>query len=503
VNFPTIAPECAILPLVSEIINTSEQDAALAAFSTTLDVVLEAGAGTGKTTLLRMMAESAPERKGLYLAFNKSVQLEAAASFPSNVDCKTASALAYGPVLLGNKAFKARFDARPLSPNDLANHLGVQGTIAIGEDDSLNRKDIARLVKRTVAAFANSADAGVTSDHVPDLPAATRAQQGEVRAKVTPLAVKLWAEISDPAGTLPWGKSDGFKYFLKIYQLSNPILRKYDFILFDEAQDANPVIDAIVRNQTCQKIMVGDRSQAIYGWNGAIDAMAKFDAPHRLPLTQSFRFGAAIAAEANKWLTLLGANVDGVDFRLTGFDKIESNVAPLANPDAVLCRTNGGVLEVALNAIEAGRKVAIVGGAGELAAFARAAEQLQRNEVPDHAELGVFKTWNEVVEHAGTPEGESMRMLVRLVNNYGTQAILAVADANVKEEDADVIVSTAHKAKGREWNTVQIHGDFPQPKDTGAGAVVSDEVAMLAYVAVTRAKITLDAGGLSWVNSLV
>ena len=63
--------------------------------------------------------------------------------------------------------------------------------------------------------------------------------------------------------------------------------------------------------------------------------MSRFQADQRLCLSQSFRFGPAIAAEANKWLQLLDAPL-----RLRGFDRIPSTVGPIACPDAVLCRTN-------------------------------------------------------------------------------------------------------------------------------------------------------------------
>ena len=69
-------------------------------------------------------------------------------------------------------------------------------------------------------------------------------------------------------------------------------------------------------------------------------------------------------------------------------------------------------------------------------------------------------------------------------------------------------VSTAHKAKGREWPTVQIANDFPPPKDTDQHddqgrpipEPVNDTDARLAYVAVTRARQHLDLGGLSWID---
>lgn len=87
-----------------------------------------------------------------------------------------------------------------------------------------------------------------------------------------------------------------------MWQLSRSVIPA-GFIMFDEAQDANPVTAFVVQDQdSAQVIAVGDSCQAIYGWRGAIDALSEWPADGRLHLTQSFRFGPAVAAEANKWL---------------------------------------------------------------------------------------------------------------------------------------------------------------------------------------------------------
>ena len=52
-------------------------------------------AGTGKTSTLVAYARARPGLRFLYVAFNKSVQLEAAARFPSNVVSRTSHALAF------------------------------------------------------------------------------------------------------------------------------------------------------------------------------------------------------------------------------------------------------------------------------------------------------------------------------------------------------------------------------------------------------------------------
>ncbi len=86
--------------------------------------------------------------------------------------------------------------------------------------------------------------------------------------------------------------------------------------------------------------------------------------------------------------------------------------------------------------------------------------------------------------------------------------MLQALDRLSPEHSAEVTVSTAHRAKGREWPSVRIADDFTGPDDldecdeTGQplpGPIDVDE-ARLAYVAVTRARSQLDIGGLSWIN---
>src|SRR6478752_7656973 len=59
---------------------------------------LEALAGTGKTTTLKMLGRSVPDEKGLYIAFNSKIAKEAARTFPGNVPCRTIHSLAFQAV---------------------------------------------------------------------------------------------------------------------------------------------------------------------------------------------------------------------------------------------------------------------------------------------------------------------------------------------------------------------------------------------------------------------
>jgi superfamily I DNA and RNA helicase len=74
---------------------TSQQQAIIDAVAEGKDMVIQALAGTGKTTTLRMIAEHYPDKKFLYIVFNKSQQLEAQKKMPSNVEPRTCDSLAW------------------------------------------------------------------------------------------------------------------------------------------------------------------------------------------------------------------------------------------------------------------------------------------------------------------------------------------------------------------------------------------------------------------------
>lgn len=488
-------PNFAILTSVSTTTSfppTAEQQAAIDAFAAGKSIVLDAFAGTGKTTTLRGMAESTPERKGLYLAYNKAIQTDAAASFPANVDCRTAHSLAYGWMMRqdNGKAIMGKLRTNSRVPSwTAAKILGIPAQGFYSPEFAMSQNAAASAVMTAVTNFCNSGDREISGKHAEwlGLDADTQAQFATF---IAPFARKAWADVTSPKGQLRFIHD----HYLKMWSLSAPALR-YDFILFDEAQDANPCISTVVQAQAAQVVMVGDRNQAIYGWRGAVDAMSKFEADTHLLISQSFRFGLAVAAEANKWLRLLDAPGE-----VKGFDKVPSKVATLAEPDAILCRTNAQAIAEAMQAMGEGKTVALVGGTKEIERFVKAAQRLMGGGKVEHEDLIPFKTWGDVQAYVQEAEGRDLKVMVNMIDTYGCDEILNVCAASVNEEDADLVVSTAHKSKGREWDHVRIANDFRAPEE---GELPRKEEMMLAYVAVTRAKLTLDNSGLAWVDSLV
>jgi hypothetical protein len=300
---------------VTRLSPTPEQQAIIDAYQVGKHLVIEAGAGTGKTSTLRLLAQATPGRQGVYIAYNRAIANDAQRTFPREVQAATAHALAFRSV---GRRFKHRLNGPRMPARQAARLLGITQPLIIDAQRALSPTQQARMVSDTVTRFCHSADPKLSPRHVParqpglDDPPAVAA----LRDAILPLARRAWADLTSTSGKLKFAHD----HYLKLWQLSGPVLDA-DYVLLDEAQDANPVVADVVDQQThAQRILVGDRCQAIYGWRGAIDAMSRFNADVRLNLSQSFRFGSAVADEANKWLTLLDAPLRLRGVRADPFD---------------------------------------------------------------------------------------------------------------------------------------------------------------------------------------
>ncbi|GAA4027094.1 UvrD-helicase domain-containing protein [Streptomyces plumbiresistens] len=477
---------------------TDEQTAAADAFHAGHHLALQAGAGTGKTTTLTLLARTTA-RRGRYLAYNRAIAQDATARFPKSVLCKTAHALAYAAI--GHR-YTRRLNAPRRPAWQTGQALGITKSIRIGERE-VTQKALSNAALRTVTRFCHTADEAISRHHVPHLRGLENTDlHTQLAAHIVPIARKAWADLQHPAdGTVRFDHD----HYLKIWALTQPRIDA-DFLLLDEAQDTNPVVEQIFLAQRdhAQLVMVGDSAQAIYQWRGAKDVMTGFDGT-QLALSQSFRFGPDLAAEANRWLHLADAPI-----RLTGTPAVATELGPVTHPDAVLCRTNVGAMAQVMTLMAAGHRVALAGGGDSLHALALAARDLKEGRRTHHPELILFPCWGDLQDYAAyDPAGRDLQPLVNLVDTHGTDAILAAVGQLAPEQHAQVTVSTAHKAKGREWSRVLIADDFARPQDNNTAdrtdpppppAPIDDAEARLAYVAVTRARQRLDLGGLSWVH---
>lgn len=488
---------------VAGMVPNDEQEAILAAAAEAglRVLVISAGAGTGKTATLKMLEQVLPGR-GQYTAFNTSLVAESKAKFVKAA-CNTTHSLAFRAV---GKLYQHRLGGESIRSRQVAQILGISDlTVALrgmGEPDAegkptdkqkrLSAEFLAGQVLAAVKRFCQSADPEIGAGHLRyidgiDAPLADgkrgHENNGRVRDHLLPSLAKAWADLGRVDGQMPFAHD----VYVKLWQLGTgddrPIIAA-DYILLDEAQDTAPVFLSILQQQThALLVLVGDDNQQIYEWRGAVNAMASFrGAPRRL-LSQSYRFGQAVADVANAVLATLD---DPTDLVMRGDPSVPSRVAEVAAPRCYLYRTNAGAVARVIAAIREGKRPHLVGGGADVVAWCQAAADLQARRGTNHPELCCFETWAEVVEYSKTDEGGDLRLMVKLVEEFGAANIRDALKNMPREEDADLVVSTAHKSKGREWDTVRLGPDFPLANN------MTDADRRLLYVAATRAKLTLD-----------
>ena len=467
---------------------TAEQTLCADYFHTEKALRINAYAGTGKTTTLTQLAKGT-KRRGVYLAFNKSIADDASRKFPRTVSCSTVHAMAF-------RAMRNRFSADKMTGNISGGYLvkrfGLKGFFLGGSNAwELGQRTFGVLVANTIGRFLRSGDMDLRRYHVPhDGFIATLPDElvSEVESHVITKASQVWAEMRDPRSDMPL-THDGY---LHLWVISNPVLPG-DFVLLDEAQDTNGIVLRLVREQSSQIVAVGDRWQQLYEWRGAQNAMTTLPSELVARLAKSFRFGECLANFASRTLMLLGENVP-----LVGNGDMPSRVGHVEAPNAILARTNANAIGEVVAALDRGQRPVITGGTRAMLTMLDAIEGLQAGVESTLPELIGFKTWREVQEAAEQPEGLELRMWVRLIDKFGLSALKdALESLPQSEADADLIVSTAHKSKGREWSSVVLCDDFlpaPQAKQgqMATPAAISPAELMLFYVASTRARTSLD-----------
>lgn len=481
---------------------TDEQAEAIRTAASGTTFVLDAPAGSGKSSTARGMCEQIDGRV-LYLVYNRAARDDASRTFPRSTVVKTTSQLAWA-AYADEYADRMRPGEASRVPSWETARMAKIKPVDLGADLTLQPGTIAAMATETIDRFCYTADQQIEITHVPPLPVGLNpAQEEYLKETVTAWARTIWKQSLSPFSAHRFTMD----YAFKLLVMSEPNLG-FDTIIVDEAQDSNGATEKLVKDQWAQQVIIGDPAQQLYAWRGATDIMARFDGP-RLQLTQSFRFGEEVAAEAAKWLA---HTETGITIR--GLASLESVVDDelLDNPTAVLCRTNAGVIASAIRYLSAGLRVSVVGGTKALSDLAYAAADLMAGRPCKHPELIAFKTWKELVTFSEEPGGGDLKALVNLINAYGVGDIIDACKRLVPERsgNADVVVSTGHKAKGREWDSVQIADDFasrePKPFEnpiTGnlETGFISRHDAMLHYVVTTRARRVLSRGGLSWIDN--
>ena len=429
---------------------TPEQVECIDKFNTRKTLRINAYAGTGKTTTLTVLARQA-QRRGTYLAFNKSISEDAKKKFPGTIACSTQHSLAF-------RSFNGVYDFEKLTGNVNGGFIAAKfnlKTYNVNPQLEIRPRGVGYLAHQTIRRWCSSGRDEMNPYDVPMdgvLEFEPDESKRRLREFILPIAQSVWEHMIDRKSKMPLGH-DGY---LKVWAMGRPPIPG-DFILLDEAQDTSGVMMELMRHQNAQLISVGDRWQSIYEWRGACNAMVELPTELESRLSMSFRFGEAIAGYAARILGLLGETLP-----LRGNPDKPGTLGAISGPSCIIARTNALLIEKIVDAIEAGKRPCVVGGVTEMLDMIGAAEKLMANTPVDRPlDFFGFKNWAEVQDHASRQEGRDLKRIVTTIDKWGTDRLRAALEGLPKQESqADVVMSTGHKSKGREWSSVRLCDDF-------------------------------------------
>ncbi|EPY53904.1 DNA helicase I [Schizosaccharomyces cryophilus OY26] len=479
---------------------------------------VKAFAGTGKTKALLEFSRSRPHNKILYVAFNKAAKEEAEQRFPLNVKCSTIHGLAYGAILAQADLPASKLE-RQLSNTNIANLLSLQAAFPKSNRKAAPGTPSATLVAShimfTLNRFMHSTDSHLSFRHVSKRSLEVTQLSKE---KLLAYARRLWSLIINfdcpYAPLIP----DAYMKLLHLYEFPN-IFSKFDYILFDEAQDfTRCMVDVIYRQKHARIVIVGDAHQCIYGFRGA-DACAfdevLYPSTKQLYLTKSFRFGNSVAKYANFILSLKGENVklrgvkDDRVFRSVNepFSVVNQNFRFI--PHTVIFRTNKELILQSIRlsvSLPKNIPITILGSMKKKAfQLLRSGSELAHGQRPSHPKLREFTSWAEFETHVknSAEEDPELALVYDMAEELFSESFLTRLDnceqrliQSKDEGENGIILATAHQSKGLEWDNVQLGNDFRPKFDStsyariGSSRYLKEEINIL-YVALTRAKCCL------------
>ncbi|KAF3931670.1 hypothetical protein ABW20_dc0110656 [Dactylellina cionopaga] len=387
-----------------------------------------------------------------------------------------------------------------------------------------NPENLARVITTGIDRFCQS------NDPEPEI---THLSMWQCRTKLCNPNIALewlkrfWKKIM--AGESPMMTHD---CYLKMFSLTENLeadkatFGKYDIVLFDEAQDANPCMaDIIIRQREAAGIVIiGDPYQMIYGFKGAKNEC--FD-DERLPptqtfhLTKSFRFGQEIADVANLILQAIGEKkpVRGVNTNVPSpavfLPSVEKPSPPPPGRHTVIFRKNTELVKYFFSsfaenpALKMYLKTTAANASTAIISLLKAGYYLYQGKPPRHPRLRGIRTFEEAKSYLQREDEvdtdevdiQAIGLVVGMEIYYKESHtsggdFLKMLDSSAEsmvdyEEDADVVLTTAHQAKGLEWDDVIVADDFMTQGIFGANSTddsKSKEAANLLYVACTRAR---------------
>ncbi|KAJ3029712.1 UNVERIFIED_CONTAM: hypothetical protein HDU68_011325 [Siphonaria sp. JEL0065] len=438
-----------------------------------------AGAGTGKTTTLQLLAETLVKQKHrvLYIVYNKTAQADAEERFKSMgamVTCRTMHGTALQYMQRPNS--NNDFPINPVDDHDVmkrierdyertverwlaSNFRGTQprpGTPEHGKAVAARIKTVCFFIFKTLEFWYRRADPVQKllepwTTYYPAKKKHTEEYRFEPGRFYVDIANEIWTKMWN--GHFPITHDA----YLKYAQLGNFRLPPYiTTVLMDESQDSSACqldlfITQLAKNskgtQSTRRnvFIVGDAAQSIYYFRGArpkelAQIQTHFDAATPLrdfTLTKSFRFGHTVAKVANTLLWMKANSPQAKDFNpycLVGGSGIPGKLIGanehLPYPYTIIARSGLKLIMKGLEAVaihdrrktnDEPLKIAINGNPQEYKTKMKDALDVYRlftKQKPIHPKFSEWETFQEFEKDVADREMGEYNLMISLIETY-------------------------------------------------------------------------------------
>lgn len=448
---------------------TPEQQIILTAATTEKKFLVEAVAGSGKTTTAVAIADELLNQGCeyiLYTAFNKAIITDTSRSMDSKVQCKTLHSLAYAVV----KPKKVE----PLTYGDFSAKYTYKQKSAM---------------MQTIKNFCLSASTDMY-EYFEDCAAQDMLTDAQANECIRTLTMMINEE-----------RSVTFDFMLKylhLVLLETPKALNYDAVILDEIQDTSEVALEIFKALNVKhKIGLGDPHQSIYSFLNLVDGFEVLQDFPVYSLTQSFRCSTQIADKISDFykkysgqrLHFKGIDDPIEDGKVAYISRLNSSMILTlhslhkANVGYTLTRSLQDIFACPIALYEASKGKPVK----------NPQYKFLMDEYEKYVESGAKQSFHKwALLNIDNDEIEStIIMLAELPVNFFT----VLSDAKKVVENENIVVGTAHSLKGLGFSDVYINRDFTRAINNlpPVRELTDDdyELIRLSYVAFSRARCRL------------
>ena len=445
-------------------------------------LIVNAGAGTGKTTTIVEAANRLPYgTSSAFLAFNSSIAKELAKKLPDGMQARTFHSFGLAAIRANIKTkvnnFKLNNIIQDLMGGDY-NVFPLKKLVSLVKGSRIKGTDraaIYNLINEYNINFDSDREENMAIESIPTILTMCKTQTYHVD-----FDDMIWLPLEN-----------------------NYAFPNFDVMFVDEAQDFNEaqreMISKCVNGGRC--IIVGDKNQAIYGFRGAdSNSISLFrerlETTERgiteLPLSITWRCPHSVVKEANRYVKEFSAP----DSAIEGTVVVDSGFNPQRN-DMVLCPYNAPLVGAFYDLISQGKSAYILGRdmtKGLINAVHRISKNnnmgveeferlFQQDFAYNYQRLIQQKKQNQAM--ALEDKANCIQIFINKATTVGgiIQEIKRVFDT---KDEGEIMLSTVHKAKGLEADNVYILATDRMPHPLSG-----KEGNNLCYVAITRAKKNL------------